>query len=193
MAVIDIFFDYAVSHIEPYHIALWLLITAASGALCAALYKKGRIDGKSAVILPLLVLYLLLVLRLTLLNRPRNADYAYTLDFDRLIRALQKGKLRPMADQLWNVVLFVPLGFLLAALCEGKHTVHPFLMVVLASFTIEVTQFLTRRGVFELSDLVLNSLGGLIGVLIIAVPHRRAGRTLLPSCESDRSASDPRR
>ena len=97
------------------------------------------------------------------------------------------------ADQLWNVLLFVPLGFLLAALCEGKRTVHPFIMVVLASFTIEVTQFLTRRGVFELSDLVLNSLGGLIGVLIIAVPHRRAGRTLLPSCESDRSASAPRR
>lgn len=63
-----------------------------------------------------------------------------------------------------NYVMFMPIGFLLPLgikrLSKCGRTV---LFAFGFSFAIELVQFLTKRGMFELDDLLGNTLGALIG------------------------------
>ena len=62
-----------------------------------------------------------------------------------------------------NIWLFVPFGAILYRLWPKGYVV---LIPSLLSLAIEVMQLVLRTGVFELDDIVSNSLGGLIGVLV---------------------------
>ena len=68
-----------------------------------------------------------------------------------------------------NVVLFIPLGLLVAALMRRGQRWVSFAITVAASLTIELGQFLflPERDPSAL-DVIANSIGGAIGVAIIA-------------------------
>ncbi len=60
--------------------------------------------------------------------------------------------------------MFVPLGILLPLLiAKFKEFKWLLLVVVGATVTIETYQTLTGAGIFELDDLMNNSLGGIFG------------------------------
>ena len=63
-----------------------------------------------------------------------------------------------------NIVAFMPFGFLVAALSERKQNFFTILIkTLLFSFTIEVIQYFTKTGAFDVDDLILNTLGGVLG------------------------------
>ena len=62
-----------------------------------------------------------------------------------------------------NIWLFVPLGAMLYRLWPRGYVV---LIPVLLSLGIETLQLVLGRGLFETDDIISNSLGGLIGVLV---------------------------
>ena len=68
---------------------------------------------------------------------------------------------------LGNIIVFVPLGFLLSLTFNKKKT---FIKVVFCSFLIVLTaeslQLVTRLGVFDIDDLILNLLGACVGYFI---------------------------
>jgi glycopeptide antibiotics resistance protein len=62
-----------------------------------------------------------------------------------------------------NVVAFMPLGFLLPlAFRDFRARKTYFVSFVLIIFA-EVSQLVSRRGVFDVDDLLLNMLGSIIG------------------------------
>ncbi|WP_214628430.1 VanZ family protein [Paenibacillus agaridevorans] len=66
-----------------------------------------------------------------------------------------------------NVLLFVPLGFLLPILfAKARRFSTTIFWTMLASLTIELTQLGTRLGSFDVDDLILNVLGGAIGYAV---------------------------
>ncbi|MCM3626250.1 VanZ family protein [Paenibacillus glycanilyticus] len=66
-----------------------------------------------------------------------------------------------------NVLLFVPLGFLLPILfAKARRFSTTIVWTILVSLTIELTQLGTRLGSFDVDDLILNVLGGLIGFAV---------------------------
>lgn len=66
-----------------------------------------------------------------------------------------------------NVLLFVPLGFLLPILFVKTRRFSAIITwSILASLTIELTQLGTRLGYFDVDDLILNALGGVIGYVV---------------------------
>ena len=88
-----------------------------------------------------------------------------------------------------NIILFVPVGYIIPALCtkyrgkrrvnKGQKAVKWWLVVVaglLCSFIIETCQLLFHRGVFELDDLVKNTMGTVVGWLIWKVESLRLHR-----------------
>lgn len=77
-----------------------------------------------------------------------------------------------------NVILFVPLGVLLKLLLsEQNHNVLKSVLIVLAtSSLIESTQYLARVGVSDVNDLILNTAGGFIGILLSAILIRWTGK-----------------
>lgn len=71
-----------------------------------------------------------------------------------------------------NVIMFIPLTLLLAAVLKQYNfiTKKSLLICLGSSFAyslfIELCQLITKRGTFQISDLVWNTLGGLIGFVI---------------------------
>ena len=63
-----------------------------------------------------------------------------------------------------NIGLFIPLGYLLADLRRSKLV--PFLWCLILSVSIEVIQYVTYYGYFDVDDLISNFAGGCIGVAV---------------------------
>ena len=63
---------------------------------------------------------------------------------------------------LGNLLLFMPYGFAIGYYTKTKKLRYAFLLGLILSITIETTQFLIGR-VFDVDDIILNSLGCVLG------------------------------
>ena len=68
-----------------------------------------------------------------------------------------------------NVLMFVPLGFLMPVLWRQRWWQTP-LIVLTATLCIELIQPLFARS-FDVDDIILNFIGGAIGLLLSAIPR----------------------
>lgn len=66
---------------------------------------------------------------------------------------------------LGNILLFVPLGFYASYYMKAKKIFLPSLVIALSSVTIEFTQLKIGR-TFDIDDILLNIIGGIIGALL---------------------------
>lgn len=134
------------------------------------LYKKvlkgrGEITRLQAVCAGLLCYWLLLVLGLTSLSRGANFTGSFNIDFlSGYISAWNNWSISELQLILFNILMFVPLGFLLPLVWKRAEQFRITALVSLAvTGSIEVFQFLTGTGIFELDDLFHNLLGSLFG------------------------------
>ncbi|MBY0214960.1 VanZ family protein [Paenibacillus illinoisensis] len=70
-----------------------------------------------------------------------------------------------------NVMAFIPLGMFIPMLMGNKllSGANVFLSSLLLSLGYEVTQLLTGMGIFDVDDLMLNTLGGVIGYILFTM------------------------
>lgn len=65
-----------------------------------------------------------------------------------------------------NIVAFAPFGFFLPMLIRiGKNVFGCVLMSALFSLLVEAVQLVTKVGAFDVDDIFLNAIGGLVGFL----------------------------
>lgn len=62
-----------------------------------------------------------------------------------------------------NILLFIPVGFLLTALLNRRRLLKILLFTLLISAIFEFIQLITGYGTCDVDDLLLNTTGGLIG------------------------------
>ena len=85
-------------------------------------------------------------------------------DFHSAVSAIHIDSVKKAREVLLNVVLYVPLGYLLPFV--SKKMRRPSLIILagfLCSLATELGQFYTKLGYFTTDDLVCNTLGALIG------------------------------
>jgi glycopeptide antibiotics resistance protein len=71
-------------------------------------------------------------------------------------------------DLFGNVLMFIPFPLALVWLFSVKLSyLKNFLFVVLASLSIEIIQYLFNKGVSDIDDIFLNTIGGSIGLLVL--------------------------
>ena len=69
-----------------------------------------------------------------------------------------------------NIALFIPFGFLFPLVFRNRRGFGTmFLAAFLLSLFFEVFQFITGIGQFDVDDLILNTLGGIIGYILFAL------------------------
>lgn len=75
---------------------------------------------------------------------------------------------------LQNILLFIPLGMILAAIFrDSKYPIlWPVLIGLGLSVLTEVIQYLTRRGITELDDVMDNGAGLLIGIGVFKLTEK---------------------
>ena len=72
-----------------------------------------------------------------------------------------------LTNLLGNVVVFMPLGLLLPIISKRTRGFIKILFItMLSSLAAEATQLYLRVGSFDIDDIILNTLGGILGYLI---------------------------
>ena len=76
-----------------------------------------------------------------------------------------------------NVLMFIPLGIYTAYYRRKVNVVKVLLFVMSASVFIEVVQFVFKRGATDIDDVILNTTGGAMGLvlyrLFVVIFHKR--------------------
>ena len=105
------------------------------------------------------LIYLLALVHITLFEREPGSRTAISLT---LFETL--GGSRNNAYVIENVLLFIHFGFLPATLFRPMRNLVLSLMAgAFCSLMIETTQLITQRGYFQVDDILMNSIGTVIG------------------------------
>ena len=148
-------------------LCVMILVAVLSGLICGALHRKHLIVKHKAIAITILVTYLFFVLCITLSGRVAASYYSYKLQPLWSWRMILRGERKLIAENIWNIVLFVPIGILIPiAVSPNKWIIGlPFALSVF----IEVTQLLSKIGLFEFDDIIHNTIGALVGILIYRI------------------------
>lgn len=106
-------------------------------------------------------MWLTIIFEITLLGRKNDVINTWNSVFSSFSE-LASSNYTIIYDMVFNVVLFIPLGFLMRMKCSVKYSV---VISGGVSLFIEVMQLITHRGLFEISDLIFNTIGGMIGIV----------------------------
>lgn len=119
----------------------------------------------------LFFIYIYFILDKTLLDRTfgakNNLELALTIP-----NILKINNARDNIEAIENLIFFIPYTFFLFqsfSLKKSKDIKNTLILSFLTSLVIEVLQLLTTLGTFQLSDLLYNTLGGVIGYIIYRI------------------------
>lgn len=68
-----------------------------------------------------------------------------------------------------NVLIFVPFGFFMPMASRYRSFFMTFFYSFALSFGVEVFQLYSRVGSFDIDDIILNTLGGVIGYIVFVI------------------------
>jgi len=119
--------------------------------------------------------YMFIVLAITVFTRgPTDLSTNYFPPFWAYRMILERDKLaHDLIIQIFmNVFMLVPLGIMIPCFVDKR----PILWGALCSLSIEALQFVTKRGYFEIDDIIHNTLGILLGYAFYRILKRRIDR-----------------
>ncbi len=67
-----------------------------------------------------------------------------------------------------NIIMFIPFGFFASYFLKSKKLTLPLILTIILTCTIETVQYYIGR-VFDIDDIILNVIGGIIGFLLYVV------------------------
>ena len=115
-----------------------------------------------------------IILKASMIDIVQNSFYN-TVKLD-LYSRLTESPLNPFSMtytkveyNVFNFVAFVPYGFIISALSERRTFAKAAGLSLLLSLFFEVSQIFTAIGGFATSDLMYNTLGGIVGFVVFAV------------------------
>lgn len=104
-----------------------------------------------------------------------NAEYSYNLVLFKEIRRFIVyrdilGHPAVLLNLVGNVAAFMPFGFILPMVWNRLNRWYTIVLLgFLFSFCIETAQLITRVGCFDVDDMLLNTVGALIGYFVFVL------------------------
>lgn len=163
-----IFILHSMGSLNYVFLSVLMLSSCVTGiGMVAYLVRNFSKMKKGALVL--FAVYLLAVAYITIFSRNNNAhSISVLVGFSSLQEALEAKSLQPLRHMLLNVIMFIPLGFLLPL--SHPSRLDKLLIVVpicaLLSVMIESIQLILGLGQCDVEDLVANTLGGGVGLLL---------------------------
>lgn len=130
---------------------------------------KGFGKGKRALIGLLVVEYVVLIYCSTVFFRKDMEASGHNLNLFWSYEAINKGKYDILAESIMNVVVFVPVGLLFSCVSIRLKWWMVLMIGFGISLSIEIMQYVFKRGFAEFDDLFHNTLGCAIGIMIMAL------------------------
>lgn len=166
--------------------AVFLLLLMTAGFL----YLKRRFCKRAtwtATIAGLLTAWLMVILWTTLIERSGNSaeQQASVKPFASYLAVLRGGNPEALRSNFMNMVLFYPVGLLIASLLPKRWKKRSKILLVGAvcctlSVSIELAQYFYHLGLAETDDVIHNTLGAVIGAWACAGPVKWKEKSTTP-------------
>ncbi len=147
-----------------------LIILLAIFILEFITYLKNRNNYQIKVSIIFFIIYIWLVIETTDIGKLNDIIYAITeLDITPI-----QGKINliifehPGLDYLLNIILFIPLGFLIPLIWNKYNLIKTTIVGIILSLLIEITQLFNYRST-DINDLLTNLIGTIIGYIIYRI------------------------
>ncbi len=133
-------------------------------------YKK-EIKAKKLIIPTIFLFYIVILLCATFAGRSSNYKTTFNWNlFSSYKEAYITGEKSAWLNLILNILIFIPMGFLLPLLSKKLNKWYKVVSVgFIITLIIEFTQLLRHVGIFEIDDIFNNTLGTIIGFFIIKI------------------------
>ena len=136
--------------------------------------KRIRILGKILFVLYVIFIIYFLIFSDWYGRTGEMQEYHYNLELFKEIRRFweyrdQIGMFAMFTNLFGNVVIFVPFGFFMPMASRYRSFFLTLFYSFGVSFFVECFQLVTRVGSFDVDDMLLNTLGGVIGYIVFAI------------------------
>ena len=154
------------------------------GSVSSGLEELQILSGKSVRIIRtfgkvLFVLYIFFLVYFLFLaewyGRTGMAEeYRYNLELFKEIRRFityreQLGMFAVFANLFGNILIFVPYGFFISMAAVRRGFFKTLFYSFGLSLCVEVVQLFTRVGSFDVDDILLNTIGGVLGYILFVI------------------------
>ena len=101
-------------------------------------------------------------------------EYRYNLELFKEIRRFityreQLGMFAVFANLFGNILIFVPYGFFISMAAVRRGFFKTLFYSFGLSLCVEVVQLFTRVGSFDVDDILLNTIGGVLGYILFVI------------------------
>lgn len=147
--------------------------------------ESNELNKKDAIMYALFVIYIIVLFKITIFRYPnmiynfldgysygaRNLNTNIFETIDRYFTFMSNGGfLIGLSNLLGNVILFIPLGFMVPVLFpKMDNIIKIVLLAIVLSCSIEVFQYIFSIGATDVDDVILNTIGAIVGYLIYIV------------------------
>lgn len=113
----------------------------------------------------MLLEYLFLVFCSAILFRDTGEGPKYNFELFWSYKAIARGRIEYLYEDLLNIALMIPIGFLLSIIKPTRFWIV-FISGIGISVLIEILQLVFHKGLCELDDVIHNAIGCMIGFAI---------------------------
>ena len=133
-----------------------------------------RILGKILFVLYIIFVFYFLLISEIYGRTGEMQEYHYNLVLFREIKRFwnyreQLGMFATATNLLGNVLIFLPFGFFMAMASRYRSFLNTLIYSFALSLTIELSQLCMKVGCFDVDDLLLNTIGGMLGVITFLI------------------------
>ena len=155
-------------------IIISVIAFAMFGAVSIVLYKRQKYNMVQLIAAILLSLYIVVLLYFTVVGRYSHEEYEYKINFLTSYRWLFKYSGEQVLWQLLiNIVMLVPMGFLLPIIIHAKYKyLITMVLSLLMTLFIETMQLVSKCGSFEIDDVINNFIGAVLGMFLFVLLNR---------------------
>ena len=133
-----------------------------------------RILGKLLFVLYIIFVFYFLLISEIYGRTGEMQEYHYNLVLFQEIKRFwnyreQLGIFATATNLLGNVLIFLPFGFFMAMASKYRSFLSTLIYSFALSLTIELSQLFMKVGCFDVDDLLLNTIGGILGFITFLI------------------------
>lgn len=135
---------------------------------------------KTVLLYGIFTCYIILLIKILLLSRVSSLasldlfeSPTNLIPFHSILASISKSHVSlrsfAMGNVIGNILIFIPMGIYLSLFKKDKRLLGNLIILVLISTIVELIQWILGIGVLDIDDVILNSIGGWLGILIYKI------------------------
>ena len=154
-----------------FRVMLTITILALLVWMSSVLYKKGIVDKVQRNTMMILSSYVMLMLYHTVIGRYSQTYYRYDGEIFSVFKSLAESfTMAEFLHLVINLSMIIPVSFMLMIILRVPYRIlWVFDTTVALVLLIELLQFFTRAGTLQFDDILCNTVGTVIGIIIFYI------------------------